>query len=65
MHPSEYADDYRQRMREQGVVYLPADDPYRLKYGCNTLQDRHVVMAAEAAAEDELLQAKRARKNHG
>ena len=64
MSPSEYADDYRQRMREHGVVYLPADDPYRLKYGCNTLQDRHVVMAAEAAAEEASLQEKRNRK-HG
>ena len=50
MRPSDYAAEYRQQMREQGVVILPDDDPYRIKYGCVTQADKQKWMMAEYAA---------------
>ena len=53
MRPTDYAADYRQRLREQGVVFLPADDPYRLRYGCQTTADAQIVDAALAAIDED------------
>ena len=53
MRPTDYAADYRQRLKEQGVVFLPADHPYRLRYGCQTTADAHIVAATLAALDDE------------
>ena len=53
MRPTDYAADYRQRLREQGVVFLPAEHPFRLRYGCQTTGDAHIVAATLAALETE------------
>jgi len=53
MRPTDYAAEYRQQMREQGVVILPDDDPYRLKYGCHTQGDKQKFLMAEHANEQE------------
>ena len=53
MRPSDYAAEYRQQMKEQGVVILPDDDPYRIKYGCVTQADKQKWQLAEYAADNE------------
>ena len=53
MRPTDYAAEYRQQLKEQGVVILPDDDPYRIKYGCNTQGDKQKLMMAEYADENE------------
>ena len=46
MLPSDYTAEYKQKLLELGIVLLPDDDPYRLRYGCNTTSDKHIVIAA-------------------
>jgi hypothetical protein len=49
MRPTDYAAEYRQQLKEQGVVILPDDDPYRIKYGCVTQADKQKWQLAEYA----------------
>jgi len=51
MRPTDYAAEYRQQMKEQGVVILAEDDPYRIKYGCVTQADKQKWQMAEHANE--------------
>ena len=53
MRPTDYAAEYRQQLKEQGVVILPDDDPYRIKYGCHTQADKQKWQMAEYADEQE------------
>ena len=47
-YPPTYDAEYKAKLLELGIVLLPDDDPYRLRYGCNTTSDKHIVMAALA-----------------
>ena len=53
MRPTDYAAEYRQQMKEQGVVILAEDDPYRIKYGCHTQGDKQKLQMAEYANEED------------
>ena len=45
-YPPTYDAEYKAKLLDLGIVLLPADDPYRLRYGCNTTSDKHIVLAA-------------------
>lgn len=53
MRPTDYAAEYRQQLKEQGVVILPDDDPYRIKYGCHTQGDKQKFLMAEYADNED------------
>lgn len=65
MRPTDYAAEYRQRLKEQGVVFLPEGHPYRLRYGCQTTADAQIVDAALAALDTEDTETEEDDDDHG
>ena len=50
-YPPTYDAEYKAKLLDLGIVLLPADDPYRLRYGCNTTSDKIIVANAIEAME--------------